>query len=50
MSCYKGGLKSSYDDVISVLDNFLTNEIQALQYLAAKINFFWSYYQQGLEN
>ena len=29
---YQGGLKSSYDDVISAVDDFFTNGIQALQH------------------
>ena len=31
-SNYKGGLKSSYDDVIFAVDDFLTRLIQALQH------------------
>ena len=29
---YVGGLKSSYEDILSVVSDFLTNEIQPLQY------------------
>ena len=32
----EGGLKSSYDDIMSAVDNFFINEIQALQHRCKK--------------
>ena len=51
---YEGGLKSSYNDVISAIDDFLTSEIQTLQQRRKKyfnhkreydekINLIWSH-------